>query len=299
MSGAPLLWLALACADSVKPTVVASPVVLDASLVQSRVPAQQPLILRACVSVSQPGWSWSPGFPEVEGLTGGEVQSQAQGAVSCLERPYSGEAGSYVFPPVQVQAQGAQGEPLTLESAQLFGDIGEGLAQADLGALSAQPDRRWFKKEMDWRSLWVGIPMAVIGSLFGLWLVRVLGRKPTAAVPALPPGAQALQDWQIARDDPKLSDQEKGQALSRITRRYLTHIGAPQALKRTTDELVAELEGDPRLGQWCGVLGHLLRAADTVKFAGGVASAGLLDQWSEGLESLVKSQRPAPPPEQI
>ena len=79
----------------------------------------------------------------------------------------------------------------------------------------------------------------------------------------------------------------------------MTHVGAPQALKRTTDELLEELEGDPRLGEWRGVLGQLLGAADTVKFAGGVASAELLSQWSDGLSSIVQAHRPPPKVEQI
>ncbi|MFT5585800.1 MAG: hypothetical protein ACI9VR_003393 [Cognaticolwellia sp.] len=294
-----LLTSLLACAEQVKPTRAASPVELNASLVRSVVGKDQPLVVRACVRIQAPGWSWAPAFPSVEGLEAGEIRSEVLGQVSCLAVPYQGEPGAYLFPPVKVQATGPEGASLELLGPKLYGDIGEPSAGSDLGQLSAQPDRRWFKGEMSWKALWGAAAIAVLGSVAGVWLFRYFGAVPMREEPRLPPGEQALQDWARARDNPELSDQQKGQALSDITRRYLIFLGASQALQRTTDELLAELEADPRLGQWCGVLGQLLRAADTVKFAGGVASTALLSQWSEGLGGLVQAHRPPPKMEQV
>lgn len=292
------LLLVFGCEGQVERTELASPVELDTSLVQAKVKAGEVLVLRACVRVSEAGWSWAPAFPQVEGLEPGQITSQVQGQVSCLERPYAGKEGGYVFPPVQVQGTGPEGEELMLAGPRLYGDIGEPAATSDLGELQPQPDRRWFKGDVDSKLL-LAVPVLALGLLVGGWLW--LGRRESepAAQPALPPGEQALQDWSRARDNPSLSDQEKGQALSSITRRYLTHVGAPQALKRTTAELLAELDGDPSLGEWCGVLEHLLSAADTVKFAGGSASPALLEQWSEGLSGMVNAHRPPPKAEQI
>lgn len=294
-----LLAMALGCSDQVERTELALAVELDASLVQPKVKAGEALIVRACVRVSEAGWSWAPAFPSVEGLEAGEISTQVQGEVSCLERSYQGETGAYIFQPVQVRGSGPEGAALELAGPRLYGDIGKPAVSSNLGDLQAQPDRRWFKKEMDWKSLLAGIPFVVLGSLAGLWWMQRNRRVQAVLEPQLPPGALALRDWGLARDNPALSDQEKGQALSRITRGYLTHLGAPQALKRTTDELLRELEGDPSLGEWCGVLRHLLLAADSVKFAGGRASPALLEQWSEGLQSLVKAHQPPPKAEQI
>lgn len=294
-----LLALSLGCSDHVEPSRLASPVDLDTSLVRAKVGQGEPLVLRACVRTSEPGWSWSPAFPEVEGLQAGEIQTQVEGQVSCLERPYQGEPGPYALGPVQLQAAGPAGATLELSGPTLYGDIGEPLASSDLGALAAQPDRRWIKAEVPWARIWAGLLVLVLGGVGALWLRRRGSPGPSHAVPALPPGEQALRDWALARDDRGLSDQEKGQALSRITRRYLTHLGAPQALMRTSEELLAELRAHPELHEWCGVLEQLLRAADTVKFAGGVASAELLRQWTEGLSSLVQAHQAAPPPEQV
>ena len=294
-----LLALALGCSDHVERTELASPVELDASLVQPKVKDGEALTLRACVRVSEAGWSWAPAFPTVEGLEPGQITSQVQGEVSCLEQSYTGAPGAYIFQPVQVRGSGPEGATLELAGPRLYGDIGAPVASSDLGTLQRQPDRRWFKKEMDWKSVLVGLPFVILGSLGGLWWMQRKRRVQAVVEPQLPPGALALRDWSQARDNPALSDQEKGQALSRITRRYLTQVGAPQALKRTTDELLQELEGDPKLGEWCGVLKHLLLAADTVKFAGGRASPALLEQWSEGLNSLVQAHQPPPKAEQI
>lgn len=289
----------LACTEQVKPTRVASPVELDASLVRSVVDKDRPLVVRACVRIQASGWSWAPVFPSVEGLESGEVTSEVLGQVSCLALPYQGDPGAYLFPPVTVQATGPEGASLELIGPKLYGDIGKPSAVSDLGELVTQPDRRWFKREVDWRKLWVSASVAVMGALAGLWLFHRFRAVPAMEEPRLPPGEQALVDWCQARDNPGLNDQQKGHALSQITRCYLTHVGAPQALKRTTDELLEELEGDPRLGEWRGVLGQLLGAADTVKFAGGVASVELLKQWSDGLSSIVQAHRPPPKVEQI
>lgn len=289
----------LGCENEVQRTQLAQPVELDASLVAPRVEPGEPLVLRACVRVREPGWSWAPSFPAVEGLEPGEITSQVKGEVSCLEQAYSGEPGGYVFAPVQIQASGPDAASLELAGPRLFGDIGDPAVSSDLGALQSQPDRRWIKRDVPWIKILVPVALAILAGLGGLWWMQRPGQEQGALEPELPPGARALRDWDQARGDPALSDQEKGQALSRITRRYLTEVGAPQALTRTTDELLRELEGHARLGEWRGVLEHLLSAADTVKFAGGSASAALLEQWSEGLRSLVQAHQPPPKAEQI
>lgn len=280
------LLLLLACAGRIKPLDAPGVVELDSSLVNRQVPAGKPATLRACVRVSEPGWSWEPHLPQVDGLSASEPSVQVDGDVSCLSVDYRGPAGAYALDPVRLSVTSPMGEVSEVVGPPLYLDIGEPLVSVDLGQPLPQPKRFRITEAIPW---WVPL-IAVLGALAGGWWVR--RPKPTPPPPPpTPPHVQAENDWAQVQADGSLSDHAKALALSGITRRYIAAMGVPQAESLTTAELDAALQDSARFQQWRATIQQLLGAADQVKFAGGQAGPQTFARWTEQLSALLRGTR--------
>ncbi len=236
--------------------------------------------------------------PQVEGLRlseVGEVQRERLGERVVITRTFrfTGEAGSYRIPPIEVTVPGDTDVP-PARSAALWVDVGQpGPALDDLADIEEPPPV--------WRvdtALVVGAACAgitVLGAAGGAGLAFWgLGRRGrTRELPPEPPDVVALRRWEAVRSDDGLTDHDKAVAIAAIFRDYAEAVLGFPATAWTTSEILAHLGGLAHLPDGSvGRARRILRATDRIKFADSAARDTLFEELDDALRTFVGTTRP-------
>ncbi len=232
-----------------------------------------------------------PGAPVVDGLRfrpEGEPREERVGdrIVVTQRWRFSGDEGSYEIPALVVRSGEQQAR-----SAPVWVDLG--VEPPKVGELAdiVEPAPVW---EIPWGTiacvaLGSGAAVAMIGLAFG-WAVRP---RPSREEP-LPPDVRWLRAWELAREDPTLTDEDRARELSRIFRAYTEEVLGFSAVSWTTSEILAHLEGMEHLpAENLPRARRLLRATDLVKYAEQRPEGAFFDDLDADLRAFVASTRPA------
>jgi hypothetical protein len=290
--GTPLLLLVLAaCGDRLAEAPAPEPLRLTAELSDRAVTEGEPPPTLS-VSLALPeGWTGTLGLPAVEGLTFTPVEG-APGAEGEARFTLAGEPGSYIIPPVTVEAKGPAGEVETKSVGPFYldlGVVGPSSTIEDLALAPPPPPSPW---------PWV-LGVAVVTALVAALVVWGNRKKAEARVvpppPPLSPEDEALLAWAALRARQDLDDHALALGLSSIFRRFLERVGGFPATALTTYEVLDRLSLDHRVN----AAEHdraqrLLDATDLIKFARSGGGAALFDTLDADLRAVVAALRPAP-----
>lgn len=288
------VWLALAAcgerlADAPAPEAVSLRVELsDRAITEGEPPPT------LSVSLALPeGWTGTLGLPAVEGLTFTPAEGASPPGVEGETRfTLEGAPGSYIIPPVTVEAKGPAGEVETRAVGPFYldlGVVGPSSTLEDLALAPPPPPSPW---------PWVLGVLGVTGLVAGL---VILGNRQKASArvvpppPPLAPDEEALLAWAALRARGDLDDHALALGLSSIFRRYLERVGGFPATALTTYEVLDRLSLDHRVN----AAEHdraqrLLDATDLIKFARSGGGAALFDTLDADLRAVIAALRPAP-----
>lgn len=289
------LWGLAACGERLADAPAPDALRLSAELSDRAVTEGEPPPTLS-VSLALPdGWTGTLGLPAVEGLTFTPAEgAPAPGVEGEARFTLEGAPGSYIIPPVTVEAKGPAGEVETKSVGPFYldlGVVGPSSALEDLALAPPPPPSPW---------PWVLGALAVTGLVAALvvWGNR---KKAEARVvpppPPLTPEEEALLAWAALRARGDLDDHALALGLSSIFRRYLERVGGFPATALTTYEVLDRLSLDHRLN----VAEHdraqrLLDATDLIKFARSGGGMALFDTLDADLRAVIAAMRPAPPP---
>jgi hypothetical protein len=237
-----------------------------------------------------------PDVPEVEGLTfeateAARVERLGDRTVVTQTYRFSGKKGSYEVRPLELTVGS-----LAAESAPVWVDLGveaPNLAQlADI----AEPSPVW---TVPYGPILCGLSgMVGLAGMVVLAFVRVA--RPRERVEVVdPPDVRCLRAWELCREDPTLTDEDRATELSRLFRVYTEEVLGFPAVSWTTSEILAHLEGLPHLPKGnVPRAKKLLRATDLVKYAEVSPGEDFFEPMDADLRAFVGSTRPPvwPPP---
>lgn len=286
------LWLALVsgCGEAPVGADPSAPVELRVTLGGAPRAGGGVLVVQAAYD---PGGELRLPDPVSEGLTfepDGPPTTERIGDRDVITRRYvfRGAKGSYEIPPLLASWKGSDGVEAEAQSVALFVD------------LDVQPPRPGELQDIVepppvLRIPWV--PIVAVASLFagGLWFAfRPRRRAEVPVAPPDPPDVACLKAWELVRDDPRTSIEEKAEALARLFRVYVEAVLGFEATSRTTSELLAHLGGMAHLPQGnVPRAKRVLRATDRVRFAEERPAGEWLAELDADLRAFVESTRPS------
>ncbi|MCK6520032.1 hypothetical protein L6R49_01210 [Myxococcota bacterium] len=239
------------------------------------------------------GWTGTLGLPAVEGLSFTPAEgAAAPGAGGETRFTLEGEPGSYVIPPVTVDAKGPAGEVETRSVGPFYldlGVVGPSSTLEDLALAPPPPPSPW-----PW-ILGGALVTALVAGLVVLGSRRTVAARVAPPPPPLSPEDEALLAWEALRARGDLDDHALALGLSSIFRRYLERVGGFPATALTTYEVLDRLSLDHRVN----AAEHdraqrLLDATDLIKFARSGGGAALFDALDADLRAVIAAIRSGP-----
>lgn len=232
-----------------------------------------------------------PEEPVVEGLTfssteAARVERLGSRTVITQQWRFSGKKGSY-----EVRSLSVTAGDRSAESTPVWVDLGvEAPNLAQLADIT-EPAAVW--------EIPVGPILCVVAGLVGAGGLAVLGlarvaRPREKRVVVLPPDVRCLRAWELVREDPTLTDDDRAKELSRLFREYVEEVLGFPAVSWTTTEILAHLEGMQHLPKGNGARAKkLLRVTDLVKYAEVSPESSFFDEMDADLRAFIGSTRPA------